>query len=462
MKTRVLLALLCICLPAVSTALGQSAPGDGVDRFIESEMQRRNIPGVGLAVIKDGEPVMVRSYGLANLEHGVPVKPETVFLSGSIGKQFAAFAVMLLVDDGKIDLDAVIGKYLEDVPEAWSGITVRHLLSHTGGLAGDWPEDFQWRKDYTEDEFLDIAKKLPTQFAPGERWEYSNIGYVVLGILIHRVSGMFYGDYLQERVFGPLGMDTTGIISFKKIVPNRAAGYRVEKGLLVNQPWVSPSINTTADGSLSQSMPDMIKWDAALRERKLLSDEAYKAMWSPVRLKDGRSSHYGFGWVIRRVNGHAIVEHGGAWLGFQSFISRYVDDDLTVVVFGNSEQMDPARMAHGIAEAIDPDLKPGPVERTDTGMAGDLVRTYDALISGNADRRRFTPGLAAELIDQPNRAVEWASEEGPAELFFLMGEEKGPVSSTYEFRIQHDALTFFLSATVDADGRISVFDLSQD
>jgi hypothetical protein len=206
----------------------------------------------------------------------------------------------------------------------------------------------------------------------------------------------------------------------------------------------------------------MIKWDTALRERRLLSTNAFKQMWTPVSLNRGRNYHYGFGWVIKNVNGHTIVEHGGSWLGFQSFFTRLADDSLSVVVFGNSDQMDPARLAHSIAEAVEPKLKPRAILRSDNNGAAEIIRIYEALISGKGDRQKFTDALAKELIDQPNEIVEWASEEKPARQFFLLEEELGENFASYKFRIQHDALTFYLSVVINADGKISVFDMDQD
>ena len=218
-----------------------------VDEFINNEMEKQRIPGVSLLVVKNGQIVLARGYGLANVEHRVAVKPETIFQSGSVGKQFTATAVMLLVEDGKIRLDEKIGKYLGDVPEAWKSITVFHLLTHTSGL-GDYPKDFDFRRDYSEDELLKRAQAIPVSFQPGEKWQYSNIGYLTLGILIGKVTGKFYGEFLQERIFKPLGMTKARINSESDIVANRSDGYELVKGELKNQRWVSPTMNTTAEG----------------------------------------------------------------------------------------------------------------------------------------------------------------------------------------------------------------------
>src|SRR4029077_5216853 len=179
-------------------------------------------------VAREGKTVRAQGFGFSNVELQVPVKSETIFQSGSVGKQFTATAVMMLVEEGKINLDDPISKYFKDAPSSWNDVKVRHLLSHTGGF-GDYPKKFDFRRDYTEDELLKIVEGIPLAYPPGSKWAYSNLGYLTLGILIHRVAGKFYGDFLQERIFQPLGMQTTRIISEADIIPNRAAGYRLVK-----------------------------------------------------------------------------------------------------------------------------------------------------------------------------------------------------------------------------------------
>jgi CubicO group peptidase (beta-lactamase class C family) len=347
-------ALALILLLAVG-CLAQNSFEAKVDEYIRSEMQAQQIPGLSLAVIMDGRIVLARGYGLANVEHQVPVKPETVFQSGSVGKQFTATAVMMLIEEGKLSLEDKITKYFPDGPTAWRDITVRHLLTHTSGM-GDYPNDFDLRRDYTEDKLYQRIKAIPLAFQPGEKWSYSNLAYVMLGILIHKISGRFYGDFLQERIFKPLNMSTARIISEADIVPNRAAGYRLVNGELKNQEWVSPSLNTTADGALYLTVYDMAKWDAALYTEKLLKRSSLEQMWTPVRLNNGKRVAYGFGWRLGEVHGHRIVEHSGAWQGFVAQISRYPDDKLTIILFANRAHTNETKIAHGVAALVNPEL----------------------------------------------------------------------------------------------------------
>src|ERR1051326_5229947 len=337
-----------LCMLYILLTAACIAHADKVDDYIKDEMQKQHIPGLSLAVVREGKIVKAKGYGLANLEWNVAVTPETLFQSGSVGKQFTATAVMMLVEEGKIGLEDRISKYLEGTPEAWKEITIRHLLTHTSGV-GDVYSTLDLRQDYTEEALLKKAASVPVKFAPGEKWEYSNTGYVLLGILIHKVAGKFYGDFLKERIFTPLGMTTARNISEEDIIPHRAAGYRLAKGELKNQEWVSPTLNTTADGSLYLTALDMAKWDGALYTERLLKKASLEQMWTPVKLNNGKTFGYGFGWGLGEVNGHRLIEHGGAWQGFLSIISRYVEDKTSVIVFVNTANANPGKIAHTVA-----------------------------------------------------------------------------------------------------------------
>jgi len=366
LKTKNSLGQLLIVGLLSSAALAQST--DKVDDYAQGVMKERKIPGIALLVVQDNKVVLSKGYGFSNVELQVPVKPETVFQSGSMGKQFTAAAVMMLVEEGKIGLEDPLTKYFPEAPAAWKNVTVRQLLSHTGGFT-DYPEKFDFRRDRTENEILKAIQAVPLAYPPGTKWAYSNLGYATLGILIHRASGKFYGDFLQERVFGPLGMTTTRIISEEDIIPNRAAGYRLVKGQLKNQEWVSPTLNTTADGSLYFSILDLEKWDAALTQGKLLKKSSFDQMWTIAKLKDGKpnSGNYGFGWFLENIHGHPIIEHEGAWQGFNTSINRYVKDKLTVVVLTNLAACDPGDIAHHVAGLYVSELTPDPEKKKASG-----------------------------------------------------------------------------------------------
>ena len=343
--------------PAAASNRAVAVDPARIEVVVREEMTRQKIPGVSVAVVRAGTVVVARGFGYANIEHLVPVTPDTVFQSGSVGKQFTATLIMMLVEQGRVALDDSVAKYFPEAPEPWKAVTIRMLLTHTSGMT-DYPAEFDFRRDYPEDELLARAMRIPLAFAPGAKWSYSNLGYLTLGILIHRVTGRFYGDLLQERIFKPLGMTTARIISESDIVPNRAAGYRLVEGEVKNQEWVSPTLNTTADGALYLTTLDMAKWDAALYGDTLLSRASLDRMWTPVKLNDGSTAPYGFGWSLGEVNGHRIVEHGGSWQGFKAYIARYVDDALTVVAFANLAGARLDTIVKKIAAACDSELQP--------------------------------------------------------------------------------------------------------
>ncbi|UJR34647.1 hypothetical protein I4U23_027424 [Adineta vaga] len=330
-----------------------------IDAFLQGVLERFSIPGIALGVFRNDKIIHAKGYGYSNIEHQVPVKPETVFQSGSVGKQFTSMAIMMLIEKGKLRLDDKIKQYFPDAPSTWNNITIRHLLTHTSGMT-DYPDHINLQDDYTEEEIYQEIKKNPLAFPVGEQWSYSNLGYVMLGILIRRITNQFYGDFLKENVFNPLGMTTARVINETDIIPNRASGYILANGELKNQAWVSPSLNTMADGALYLTIYDMAKWDAGLNNNQLLKDpKSFDTMWSPVKLNNGSTYPYGFGWTLARAkNGMRIVEHGGAWQGFKSFVIRILEEKLTIVLFANLGETEIEELAKLVLHFYKPELVP--------------------------------------------------------------------------------------------------------
>lgn len=342
------------------SAFASSAPAPlplaAIERFVPDEMARQKVPGVAVAIVQGGTVRLARGFGLANVELDVPVSTNTVFQSGSLGKQFTAVAVMLQVEEGMLSLDAPLTTIFPDAPAAWVGITPRHLLTHTSGIP-DYTEGLiDMRRDYSENELLQKSFTLPLQFAPGAQWRYSNTGYVVLGAVVRRTSGRFYGDVLADRVFAPLGMKSARIISEEAIVPHRAAGYRLVDGELRNQEWVAPQLNTTADGALYLSLDDMLAWDRGLRAGAVLKETSWRQVYASVRLSDGTLHPYGFGWSVDTVAGAPRHFHSGSWQGFKTHYTRYLGRDISIIVLANLAEAEPARFVDGIARLIDPAL----------------------------------------------------------------------------------------------------------
>ena len=443
---------------AAVLAVSSSTLAD-VDAFVRAEMERQEVPGVAVAIVRGGEVAEARGYGLANVEHQVPVKAETIFQSGSVGKQFTAAAVMLLVEDGKLALSDSIGKFFPGAPPAWAGITVRHLLTHTSGIPDYTTDALDYRRDYTEDELAKLAYGLKLEFSPGARWSYSNTGYVLLGILVGRVCGRFYGDLLAERVFAPLGMKTARVISEEDIVPNRAAGYRLVDGALKNQEWVAPKLNTTADGSLYLSVLDLVAWDRGLRAGAVLKPASWDEVYTPVRLSSGKTFPYGFGWDLEERAGEKVRRHGGAWQGFKSEIARFVGSDLTVVVLANLAEADPERFTEGIVSRVEPKLAEpelAPIADTEPQVTARLRELLEAAAKGKLDPEDFAHVRAGFFPEGAKGLQANLAGLGPPTAVSVLRRVDLGDDRVHTYDVSYGAKAFRVVLELAPDGKIAV------
>lgn len=318
--------------------VASQATADTLDATLRAEMDRQHVPGMALAVLHEGRIVKLRGYGLAHVELAVPVHPETVFEIGSLTKPLTACAVLLLVDDGRVALDDPVGTHLPGLPEAWHGVTVRQLLGHTGGL-----------KDYTDPDVADFfvlahraqtregivasVADRPLAFPPGTRFDYSNTGYFVLGLLIEKLSGSTYWQFLDQRIFTPLGMDQTRPTDPRAVVTGRAAGYLFRDDALERIPTTEPMAAFSAGGLMS-TVVDLAKWEAALATGSLLSEASREAMWTAGTTDDGSGttdSGYGLGWRVMTARDQQLVMHRGATPGFRSGLFRYRSSGITII-----------------------------------------------------------------------------------------------------------------------------------
>lgn len=346
-----------------------SALSAKVDAAVRKQMSDQNIPGVSVAVVRDGRVVKAMGYGLANIEVGAPMRPETILQAGSITKQFTASAVMLLVEEGKVGLDDSITKYFPEARQTWKAITIRHLLTHTSGIPDYWGDTEQtyyskgvidFRREYTDDELARAYFAQSLDFQPGEKWSYCSTGFNLLGILIRRVTGKTYYEFLRERVFVPLHMGSTRLFSWTDIVPNRAIGYDLVDGAWKNAgTWMSSTVMTGADGGLMTNVLDLAKWDAALYSDKVLKQSTRDAMWAPLGISTGSASAGGIGWFIADAHGHRVLYHTGGGYGYYADIARYVNDRLTIIVMTNVDEThtDVLKLVGAIAEIYLPDTK---------------------------------------------------------------------------------------------------------
>lgn len=384
---------------AVLLSTTPAATADPVDDYVRGVMAAKKLPGASVAILRSGTVVKIQGYGLANIELDTPATPDTIYQSGSLGKQFTAAGILLLAEDGKLALDDRLAKHFPEGPSTWHRITVRHLLTHTSGLKDYGSDEIDFRRDYSEEDLLKIARSVPLEFEPGTQWSYSNTGYLILGLLTSRLAGKHWSDFQTERIFQPLGMATTRVISERDIVRNRAAGYELDdKGEVKNQEWVAPSLNRLADGALYFSVKDLAAWEAALHARRFMKPASFEAWWTPASLGGRLTYPYGFGWGLGEQRGHRLIEHGGSWQGFRTAIARYVDQGLTVIVLANLAQAEPETMAHEIAGLVEAALeRPDPTRTAPDPDPSRTARLRDVLDAWANYRRPpvLAEGLAA-------------------------------------------------------------------
>jgi len=342
-----LVNLLATILVLASVA---TARADQIDDYVKAEMEKQHIPGLGLAVVKDGTVVRSQGYGLANIELNVAAQRDTVFKIGSVSKQFIATGIMVLLQEGKLSLDDKISKYLEGTPEAWKDITIKHLLTHTSGIVREAP-GFDPLKVQSDADVIKTAYPLPLRFKPGEKWEYCNVGYFALAEIIRKISNKPWPEFLSERVFKPLGMNATRTTTVSDLVPNRASGYVWSQERLQNaDEWVA----LRPSGAFLSTAQDLAKWDAALYTDRILARASRDLMWSPLvntsaKPGDDGAPHYGFGWFVDKVQSHRDVYHGGSLPGFRAEIDRFIEDKLTIIVLTNGDRAKPDSIARGVA-----------------------------------------------------------------------------------------------------------------
>jgi CubicO group peptidase (beta-lactamase class C family) len=435
---------------------------DPVDEFVRAEMERQKIPGLAVAIVKQGEVIKAEGYGHANVEHRVPVGPETVFQSGSLGKQFTAAVVMTLVEDGGIALQDSISRHLPGAPEAWRPITVNHLLTHTSGIPDYTTDSLDYRRDYTEEDLVRLAFALNLEFPAGSRWSYSNTGYLLLGAIVRKASGRFYGDVLRERVFAPLGMKTARVISEADIVPNRAAGYRLVGGVLKNQEWVAPQINTTADGSLYLSLLDLIAWDRGLRAGAILRPGSWERIFEPVRLQSGKPYPYGFGWSLDEIAGQKVLRHGGAWQGFRTHLARYLGDGLTIIALANLAEAEPEKFVDGIAAILDPDLKkppPSPIRDREPAVTARLKRLLADAAGGKLSPDELAHTRAGFFPDVARGYEELLRGLGPPRRVVLVERRELGDDRIYGYRVGYKKKTLRVRLGLAPDDKVSLFEV---
>jgi D-alanyl-D-alanine carboxypeptidase len=437
------------------------ASADRIDEYVETQRALNHLPGVTLAVTQGGKIIKIAGYGLANVELSVPVTPQSVFQIQSVTKQFTATAIMMLVEQGKLSLADPISRYLEGTPESWKPITIRHLLNQTSGIKDFINEPTaSLRLEVTEEEVLKATAARPLNFQPGERYAYSNTNYHLLAMILRKITGQWYGDFLRQVIFEPLGMRHTRIMSWTELVANRAAGYRWQGDKLLNGQFVAESILAYGGGGILSTAEDMAKWDLALRGERLLKRASLEQMWSPARLNNGSFSEYGFGWGIGGRAPHRFVSHSGGHItGFTSCITRFRDDDLSVIVLLNAGHGNPARMTQAIAALYIPALKPPerkPIEDKDPQITELFKEMQNMVRQGQLKREIFTPDMYSAMVaslPENSSAMKAAGALQATELLERKDLTGGMLQFLYRIRLEHG--TFLVTMTLDKERKIA-------
>jgi CubicO group peptidase (beta-lactamase class C family) len=343
-KTHVCVRLVLLIIALGIRAAHANEVSADLAAYMDACVQVEQFSG-SVLVCMDNETVFKNGYGMANLEHDVSNTPDTKFRIGSITKQFTAMTIMLLEERGKLKIEDHITKYIVDAPEAWADVTVHHLLTHTSGIHSftSMPE---YRRDMMLTQSIDQMvvrfKDKPLRFSPGEKFEYSNSGYFLLGTIVEKASGVSYEEFIRKEICEALKLRDTGYDRFRTVLKHRASGYKRLSDKTVHDNYLDMS-QPYAAGSLYSTVEDLNRWDQALRRRELISEERYKRMYTPE--KNG----YAYGWAVRGNSGRKTISHGGGINGFRSHILRYPEEKMCVVVLCNVLPAKPDKVARDLA-----------------------------------------------------------------------------------------------------------------
>jgi CubicO group peptidase (beta-lactamase class C family) len=410
------------------------------DEYFDSLAKGGRFTGAAL-VARDGKVIFSKGYGMANLEFDIPNTPQTKFRLGSITKQFTAVSLLLLQERGKLNVQDPVCKYVDNCPAAWNEVTIHHLLTHTGGMPSftGFPD---YRKTMmiptTMDGLIARFKDKPLEFKPGEKWIYSNSGYVLLGHIIEKVAGESYEGFIRKNIFDPLKMNDTGYDTHDKILKNRATGYSFQNGKIANSLPIDMTIPHAA-GALYSTVEDMFKWNEALFSDKLLSAKSREVMMTPVL------QNYGYGIAIETKFNRKMISHGGGINGFSTMLSRFPEEKLTVVVLRNADYgiPNPGRIAQDLAAIALGEKYEIPRERV---VAKVDPKVFDAYVG----QYELMPNFIMTITREGDHLMSQPTGQGKLELF--------PESETKYFLKMVDAQVTFVK---DEQGQVTHLILHQ-
>jgi CubicO group peptidase (beta-lactamase class C family) len=355
--------LLALAFAVLAHSSSAQAPGLRFQRVVQPYVDAQMFMG-SVLVAKDGKIIFSKSYGMADLEWSVPNSPTTRFNIASMTKQFTAASILLLEDRGKLKTDDLVKKYLPDAPASWDKITIYHLLTHTSGI----PNDAAKYEPGTPDKLVFNDRPLNSQ--PGEQWAYTNLGYIVLGYLLERISGQTYEEFVRENIFKPLSMNDSGLMSFVSILPRRASGYWPGSNGIENADRSFDTRIGFSAGSLYSTTEDLFRWEEALFGGRVLSPASLRKMTTPFK------SDYACGLYAKRVNGHLMIEHDGNNIGFNSDMAYYPEERIAAIVLANLNGTVTGEMTRALAAVAHGETPPIPSVHKEISLSKEVLARY--------------------------------------------------------------------------------------
>jgi CubicO group peptidase (beta-lactamase class C family) len=458
--------LALICLLCTSAALAQvEVPlaadlQQKIDKAAEEVLKQTGVPSASVAIVQDGKIALVQAYGMARLEPAVPARPEMRYAIGSISKQFTASAILLLEEEGKLSLDDKVAKFLPDLTRS-NEVTIRQLLSHTSGYQDYYPQDYTpplMTHPTTAGEIMERWARKPLDFDPATKWQYSNTNYVIAGAIVEKASGMTVFDFLQRRVFAPVGMNGVANIDRNKLGDKDPSGYmRYALGPLRVAKAEAPGWMFAA-GELAMPASELAKWDISIIDQKLLKPASYQELETEVVLKNGAGTRYGLGVGVRSESGHRILEHSGEVSGFTAENLVFPDDRDAIIVLTNQ---DAAEAAGSIAKRIQPLL----LNMSDPATSAKLEEAkqiFAGLQAGTIDRSRFTDNANFYFSEQALKDFQTGlAPLGTPEEFTAVGhgQRGGMMERVYQVRFPKQTLRVWTYEM--PDGRLEQYQVAR-
>ncbi len=420
-RTRRFVGLALFCLVVIGHVFAQAAPATSAptgqqinakaDEFMNASVRVNHFTGT-ILVARDGQPIISKGYGMADYELNVANSPQTVFRLGSITKQFTSMAIVMLQERGKLSVSDPICKYVEKCPATWQPVTIRNLLTHTSGLPNytDLPDFFEKMATapYTSASLVDLFRDKPLDFAPGEKYRYSNSGYHLLGLIIEKTSGVSYARFLGDNIFKPLGMKSTGYDDSRMLLPNRARGYTQTGDTFVNAGYLNMAIPYAA-GALYSTTEDLLRWDQALYTEKLVPRKSLDEMFTPFK-ESGPGVGYAYGWNIGKRFDRQMTGHGGGINGFSTNIIRFPADRVTVIVLANSDNARSSGIATNLAAIVFGAPYTVPVARKTITLPSATLDKY-------VGEYELAPNFIMTITNENGVLIAQATGQGKTELF---------------------------------------------